>query len=691
MDPDSSQWRNLFQMAQDYRENSQTIYGELLQGGTRYTEPEFIARGGMKEVYSVKDNTTGRLVALTVLINEEKANARESFLREARITAFLQHPNIMPVYDLGIDDGGTPFFTMKLNQGESLLSILKKLAEGDSEYLERYTMPTLMQIFRKICEAAAYAHSKGVIHLDIKPDNVQISDFGEVLLCDWGLGKITNRDMDAEESLMDMDSLDSSEVTNITRNDRIKGTPGYMAPEQIKVKYSVRDETTDVYALGALLYSLLTYEIPIEGRNTQDLLRRTVRGKIISPRKRKSAADIPASLEAVCLKAMSRLQENRYQLVDEMIDEIDSWQSGFATEAEEAGLFKQLLLIYKRNKIFFLSLITFGFVFVGLMAGFIFIQGNLLSQLEDKEKETQQALKTLQDERSNKEQLILEKNLTRLEAAISVKNTSLMLDIASAVLEIDENNRQAKDAIAYYYFIEAELDEFMKASESAVDKKVRDIRQILKPAYERIVENPSEKMEYSIQFLRKLRSGAYVRAANKYFHILLHSYNSDKARGLFIKELLRQSNFLEEGDLSVEYQTKEEGVFLKISGRRVHKIMALRSLEVYSLDISQTGLKSLDSVNQNMNIRVLNIQGLKLYSYKSLKNFRLREFIADDTDFSDLSALKSYDLRLLSIRNTKVKNFKALTRFNSLTILRVDKEKEPLLPKKASRALEIDL
>lgn len=690
MEPDSSHWRNLFHMAQDYRDNSQTIYGELLQGGTRYTEPEFIARGGMKEVYSVKDNTTGRLVALTVLINEDKENARESFLREARITAFLQHPNIMPVYDLGIDDGGTPFFTMKLNQGESLLDILKKLSSGDPEYIHRYNLQTLMQIFRKICEAVAYAHSKGVIHLDIKPDNVQISDFGEVLLCDWGLGKITNRDIDAEESLMDMDALDSSEITNITRNDRIKGTPGYMAPEQIKVKYSVRDETTDVYALGALLYSLLTYEIPVEGRNTQDLLRRTVRGKIVAPRKRRSDASIPASLEAVCLKAMSRLQDNRYQLVDEMIDEVDSWQSGFATEAEEAGLFKQLILIYKRNKVFFLSLITFGFVFVGLMAGFILIQGNLLSQLEDKEKVAQDALKTLQDERSNKEQLILEKHITRLESAKSVNNASLILDIASTVLELDEKNRKALDSIAYYYFLEAEIDEFMRASKSAVDETVRDIRSKLLPAYQAKQANPDKELQHSVALLRVLRSKDYMTTSNKYASLLIDKFHSDEGKSLFVRELLVQANYVKHEDIEVIYKTKEEGAFVKIIGDRVTRIHILNVVDIYSLDLSKTGLKSLEGIG-TMNIKALNLTGLDLYTFKSLKNLRLRELIVDNTNFKDLSILKSYDLRTLSIRNTAVKNFKSLQRFYALTTLKVDIDKVPLLPKKASRALEIDL
>ena len=136
-------------------------------------------------------------------------------------------------------------------------------------------MLSLIQIFRKVCEAVASAHSKGVIHLDIKPDNIQISNFGEVLLCDWGLSKITNADIDAPESLSDMDSLDLSEVSSVTRHDEIKGTPGYMAPEQVNADLGPKNQRTDIYALGGILYSLLCYKAPFESDTLQKVLAET--------------------------------------------------------------------------------------------------------------------------------------------------------------------------------------------------------------------------------------------------------------------------------------------------------------------------------------------------------------------------------------------------------------------------------
>ena len=681
MESESEQWGNFFKMAQEFKENSNTIYVELLEGGTRYTEPEFIARGGMKEVYSVKDNTTGRLVALTVLINEEAPDARESFLREARITAFLQHPNIMPVYDLGIDDGGTPFFTMKLNNGEGLNTILEKLRVGDGDYNARYSLQSIMQIFRKVCEAVAYAHSKGVIHLDIKPDNVQISDFGEVLLCDWGLGKITNRDIDAEESLMDMDALDASEISTMTQNDKIKGTPGYMAPEQIKVKYASRDERTDIYALGALLYSLLTYEVPISGRNLTDQLRKTIRGKIVAPRKRAEHANIPASLEAVCLKAMNRQPEKRYQNVNEMVAEVDSWQSGFATDAEDAGLFKQLVLIYKRNKIFVLSLIIFGMVFVSLMGGFIVIQGNLLTKLADKETVAQKALKNLQDERNNKEQLLLDKQLQQLSAALTVKNSALIRDIADKILASYPENRQALDALSMHYLFEAKIEKFMELSELAIDKKVQSIRSKIFPFYITKKNDKSVALSQDIMIFLKLRRVGYTKAGNIFIRSLLAQYHTDKSKSLFFNALLKHVNELDE-NLKVVYKTLDKGFSLDISGNKnLSKIMVLNSFNIRELNVANTGISSLDGL-YNMDPRVLDVSNTNLKSFRFLKNLKLEKFIADHSNIKDLTSLKPYSLKSLSIVNTKIESTKSLTRVSNLEELIVDEKLYEKLPKK---------
>ena len=145
----------------------------------------------------------------------------------------------MPVYDIGLDVENRPYFTMKMLAGENLGAILNKLHKDDSAYVQKFPLSVLLDIFLKTCNAIAYAHAQGILHLDIKPENIQINDYGEVILIDWGLAWNLN-----EENIWD-DGL-------------IKGTPGYMAPEQIRSETDVFSPLTDIYALGALLYSILT-------------------------------------------------------------------------------------------------------------------------------------------------------------------------------------------------------------------------------------------------------------------------------------------------------------------------------------------------------------------------------------------------------------------------------------------------
>ena len=169
------------------------IFSELTQKPfDKYKFIKSIGYGGMKTVLQVKDKDTARDVAMAIMADAENKSLddKRRFLQEARITAKLEHPNIVPVHDIGIDSTGAPYFTMKLIKGETLSAILKKLSENDPEYLKKYDLTTLLRFFIRICNAVAFAHSKRVLHLDLKPENIQIGDFGEVVLMDWGLARV---------------------------------------------------------------------------------------------------------------------------------------------------------------------------------------------------------------------------------------------------------------------------------------------------------------------------------------------------------------------------------------------------------------------------------------------------------------------------------------------------------------------
>ncbi len=155
-----------------------------------YAPGREIARGGMGAVIDARDNKLGRSVAMKVMLQPGAGEAqRRRFLQEARVLASQAHPNIVPVYDLGTDSQGRPFYTMKLVQGVTLDQVIVKLRAGDKDAVKRYPLNALLIIFEKACDAVAFAHSRGIIHRDLKPQNVMVGEFGEVMVMDWGLAK----------------------------------------------------------------------------------------------------------------------------------------------------------------------------------------------------------------------------------------------------------------------------------------------------------------------------------------------------------------------------------------------------------------------------------------------------------------------------------------------------------------------
>ena len=162
-----------------------------LADATRYKTRDVLGAGGMKVVVRAEDLHAGRDVAMAISKVSSERNYRR-FLEEARITASLEHPNIIPVHEVGHTPAGTPFFTMKIIHGDTLEQIVEKLNSGDPEFRKRYTLRELLEIFCKICDAIAFAHSKGIIHLDLKPANILVGDYGEVLVLGWGIAHRLN-------------------------------------------------------------------------------------------------------------------------------------------------------------------------------------------------------------------------------------------------------------------------------------------------------------------------------------------------------------------------------------------------------------------------------------------------------------------------------------------------------------------
>ena len=318
----------------------------------RYKFLRSIGFGGMKSVLLVFDSDTGREVAMAIMpdFRERPRADLERFVREAKLTAQLEHPNIVPVHDLGVDSSGSPFFTMKFLHGQSLASVLRRLKKEDPETVHRFSQLRLLQVFIRICNAIEFAHSQGICHLDLKPENVNIGEYGEVLVLDWGLARSLNPES----------PVASPNVEDVDANGHVKGTPGYMAPEQIRITHEHPvGFASDIYALGGILYAMLTLSNPLAALPMEEILRRTVSGEIAPPGA--AAPDdrhVPAALEAICQKAMALNPDNRYQSVAELREDIFAFQTGYVPKAENASPLKHAGMFLGRNRLIVLLLLT---------------------------------------------------------------------------------------------------------------------------------------------------------------------------------------------------------------------------------------------------------------------------------------------------------------------------------------------
>jgi serine/threonine protein kinase len=338
------------------------LFTQLASLSSRYQDPSLVATGGMKQIFKMMDLKTNRYVAMAMLHKDSPDVLYDPFIREARLTALLEHPNIINIHDIGVNEEKLPYFTMDLKVGDSLSTIISKVQQGEALYKERYSQNVLLDIFIKVCDAIAYAHSRQILHLDLKPENIQIGEFGEVLVCDWGLGKIINDDSKEVDHIL----LNPDLLNHMTMHGKIKGTPGYMAPEQ--VTGDEKTKKTDIYSLGALLYSVLTQQTAFDG-DTHTVLENTRNGMLLEPIKRDPA--LATSLNAIIMKAMQLKPDNRYDSVNDLRQDVYQYLAGFSPTAENAGLLTEVSLFYKRNKRSCNLIVTFMMVLVATVSIFV--------------------------------------------------------------------------------------------------------------------------------------------------------------------------------------------------------------------------------------------------------------------------------------------------------------------------------
>jgi serine/threonine protein kinase len=304
---------------------------KALRDGRKYRVNGVIATGGMGVVLEAEDIATRRRVAMKTLIQGTSKEETARFIEEAQITAQLEHPNIVPVYEVNVNELSQPFYTMRLVRGHSLKQVLQRLATGGTHAMEEFPLERLLSILLKVCGAIGYAHSKGVVHRDLKPENILLGEFGEVLVIDWGLAKpigmrvaglncrtmVTSPLRDTPDGLRTLDGI-------------ALGTPQFMSPEQAGGHGEIVDGRADIYALGAILYNILTLDVPISGADPEEVLERAATGAITPPEhlvkgrelRHLPGGALPPALVSVALKAMALHVDERYGCAVELQDAI---------------------------------------------------------------------------------------------------------------------------------------------------------------------------------------------------------------------------------------------------------------------------------------------------------------------------------------------------------------------------------
>ena len=296
----------------------------------RITLRDLHSSGGIGEVWRAYDEVLGREVALKRLKAEHAAyqDNRARFFREAQITGQLEHPGIVPVYDYSSSEDGTRcFYTMRFLRGRTLREVAHEFHErrvAKDEPLVSAPLLKLLAQFATICDTMAFAHSRGVVHRDLKGDNVIIGDFGEVVVLDWGLAKRLGG-AEARSELPSTSLLDSSmdlEITATMQGERL-GTPAYMAPEQAQGRIDEIDARTDVYGLAAILYEILTGRPPFTGDDPSAIMEAVIRREPTPPRER--VRDIPLALQRICLRGLAKDPSDRQPSVAKLADQIQGW------------------------------------------------------------------------------------------------------------------------------------------------------------------------------------------------------------------------------------------------------------------------------------------------------------------------------------------------------------------------------